>query len=751
MASLAVFVLSGLLIALALDVPPVCWLLASVVFLLPAVFFRKRTFSRLLVFLFIACLFMGYGAFRNRPKSVSFPDSGVLTGTVSREASYQPEKNRTTLVLSDYQIDDQAYKGKIYVYLYGYNQDNIFRYGQTISVTDADLWLPEGQTNPYGFDFRQYLRMKGIDLCASGAVSDTDIIGEDVSLQSVLFGIRRTIGGWIDDIYPEQADIMRALLLGDKASLSDETYDDFKDSGIAHLISLSGLHVSLIALLIETLLMLCMLPKRARYVLTCLLLAVYAMMTGASASIIRAVLMYAFFCMSRMFGYPSDFLTRIAAAFLIQTAVNPLIIRDTGFQLSYASVLSLALISDLLSRCINRRRMKKVFARALESAASGAAIQMGTLPLLSNLFYSVPVLSIPVNMIAIPFGLLTIYAGALSMILYPIWKGGARLIALLPETIWSAIRAMAHFVAGLPFAMISSRKWPLFFVIAYFICLFLVSPYHEPVRRIRIRYLVLLPVIALLGMYMPLHINHGLQVMFLEAGYADSAVVDAKGSAYVIDCGKDNDICADYLTASGANVQGIFLSHPDIDHAGGAVEILERYEDAFVYLPECWERMDVRDELQEALQNANIVYLSRGDEVDLADGIFAKVLWPEEGFTPKSDNDGSLVLNICYNETSVMFTGDITDKYDKMLLSDCDILKVAHHGSKYATTKEFLSAATPEIAVISVDGNGYGHPTPDVLSRLSEAGAAVYRTDESGAITIDVDRMGNVQISTFLP
>ena len=217
-----------------------------------------------------------------------------------------------------------------------------------------------------------------------------------------------------------------------------------------------------------------------------------------------------------------------------------------------------------------------------------------------------------------------------------------------------------------------------------------------------------------------------------------------------MDCGKNNGVLADYLTASGARLRGVFVSHPDSDHAGGLSEILERFPYVTVYVPECWDRMNVGAKTDALLKDARVKTLCAGETLALNRETNVEILWPYEDFSPSKDNDGSLVLRLSYGETKVLFMADLTDKYDAQAAADCDVLKVAHHGSKYATTEEMLSLASPDYAVISVAPNSYGHPTPEVLGRLESAGAKVYRTDENGAVIMDFGLSGEISVHTIL-
>ena len=705
---------------------------------------RKRNGAFLCALIAVLFLFFGYAGARlappqNRAEAVG---KGVLEGSVCQPPISQAENTRVVITLEDACLDGEPLPGRVRLYVYGVRDDGAFEYGQRLRVEKANVTVPKGVTNPFGFDFSAYLWRNGVALCASGSLENVETVGERASLTRSLYRLRRSLGQTVDRLYGEHAGIVRAILLGDRSQMDEETYDDFRASGIAHLIALSGLHVSVIAFLLGEILRALLIPRRLVSVLTAAALFLYARMTGMSASVVRAVLMYVYACAARECGYPRDMLTRIGFAFLIQLAFNPLILMDTGFQLSYLSVLGLVCIAPLF-RAAKRSRVR-------EALASSAAAQIATFPLLASVFYEVPLFALPVNLLAVPMGLFAVFCGALSLLFSTVWIGFGKALALPARAIWSVITAVAHGTAKLPFAVVSMRAWPLWAGIAYFAAVGLLSPYFGIRERARRYGLWILPVLCAVVLLLPKNASDGLRVTFLDVNYGDSAVIDARGDVYAVDCGKMNGVLADYLTASGARLKGVFLSHPDSDHTGGLGEVLNRFPYATVYVPECWDRMNVSAETDALLRDARVKTLCAGDAVSLNRETNIEILWPQEDFTPREDNDGSLVLRLSYGETTVLFMADLTDKYDAQAAADCDVIKVAHHGSKYATTAELLETATPEYAVISVAPNSYGHPTPEVLGRLSEAGTKVYRTDTCGAVIMDLGLAGEVGVRTIL-
>ncbi len=750
------------MLALNTSLSACAFVLAGAVFAVLSAILQKREkhVSAFLVFLSVMLLFSAYTVFRDQRPVFTVNKKGNVTGTISNDPYYQPDKNRTIVHLKDVTIDEEAFPYKAYVYVYGNNDKSLYEYGQTLNMPGASLWIPDGQTNPEGFDFNSYLWRKGIAVCASSSISQIEIVSEKASLTRGLYRFGDFLSGRFDDLFPKNAGVMRALLLGDRSGLDDETYESFQEAGVAHLVALSGLHVTCVAVFFEALLMMFLIPAKPRGVITVLFIFLYTRMTGASASLMRAAMMYALVVMGRFSGYPSDLLTRLSFAFLIQLIINPLTVQDTGMQLSYLSVLSLALMARpvrglfpyLKSRRIDGESIPIVlYNNAADAAASSAAIQLGTLPSMAKLFHSVPVLSVPVNLIVVPMGLFTVYIGASALILSFASMKAAMLLGRCADFVWTGILFLTSRVSDISFSMMNARAWNGWAVIAFFALMALASPYITQNRRKASVRTGLAAAMAVVMLLWPAPVHRGVEIVFLDAGYADSCVVLAENNAYVYDCGKDNEITADYLTGTGANVRGIFISHPDVDHAGGLGGILERYPKAEVYVSECWDRMDIGALVSDALADRTIHYLSAGDVITLSDGVEAHVVWPEAGFTPKEDNDGSLVLNIVYDKASALLTGDITERVDKYIAADSDVLKVAHHGSKKATSETFLSAVTPEIAVISVSSNGHGHPTEEVLTRLKDINCSVYRTDMCGAITITMEKDGTYQMKTKLP
>ena len=669
----------------------------------------------------------------------------LLTARVADQVTEQPDKHRSVITLKDAAADGKPVNGKLRLYVYSLGTG--LEIGDEIRIGSAKLTYPRGYNNPGGFDFAAYLKKDGIYLCASADADDITVTADHATLKRALFRLREKLSQTADRAFGDASDIMKAILLGDRSGIDDGLYESFSRTGISHLIALSGLHVSAIALMLEWLFKKLRMPRTVRYTVTVLLLALYAVMTGSGHGTLRAVIMYALLCITTLAGYLSDTLTRLSQAFLIQLAYNPLLISDNGFVLSYASVAAILSFGFGISK--RRKGIGRLLSAAAESGKASFSVQILTYPLLMGMYSSVPLLSVPVNMLCVPLAMLALFAGFVILCIGCVYAPLAMILSAPVRAIWKVIVSVSGFVGDLRFSTLSTGPWPWMLIVLFALAAAFGSAYLSQSKNRHIAGTTFAALIIFVTLLPAQPIDH-LRITFLDVGSADGAVINAQGHSYAVDCGGDNGVEADYLINQRSALAGVFLTHPDIDHYGGVYDVLKRYPRTRIYLPVCWDDMAVPDELTEALSGKTVTYLCAGDTVELSKDATADVLWPPEGFAPKSDNDGSLVLLIRYAGRSVLMAGDITDSFDALCATRADILRVAHHGSKYATSQAFLDIVRPETAIISVGSNAHGHPTEEVLNRLNGIGATVYRTDECGAVFADIYANGEYYIDTYL-
>ncbi len=242
--------------------------------------------------------------------------------------------------------------------------------------------------------------------------------------------------------------------------------------------------------------------------------------------------------------------------------------------------------------------------------------------------------------------------------------------------------------------------------------------------------------------------EHDLAVHFIDVGQADSILITMKDAAMLIDAGnnEDSQLVVDYIKGRGiTTLDYVIATHPHEDHIGGMDAVINAFEVKSIIMPRVESTTKTFEDVLEAISNKGLKVTPPvpGTKYPLGEAEFTILAPNSEAY--EDTNDYSVVIKLQYGATSFLFTGDAGFESEEEMLEKgydlrADLLKVAHHGSRYSTSMEFLEAVQPKIAVISVgEDNDYGHPAPETIQRLRQAGAKIYRTDESGTIIATSD------------
>lgn len=243
--------------------------------------------------------------------------------------------------------------------------------------------------------------------------------------------------------------------------------------------------------------------------------------------------------------------------------------------------------------------------------------------------------------------------------------------------------------------------------------------------------------------------NENLEVYFFDVGQGDSELIILPGNVKIlIDAGPNNKILKELSSALGPTdryIDLVVLSHPQLDHFGGLIDVLKRYQiGAFIFNGRRGNVPAFQD-LEKIIKENKIaaVALAENDKIKHLKNRF-DIVSPSKNLLESAElNDTSLVMKFENEEVKILFTGDIDKKIENYLIKNhdlsVDVLKVSHHGSKFSTSREFLMEAAPKISIIGVGKNSYGHPTAEVLARLAAIGSQIFRTDKNGTIKLVID------------
>ena len=763
--------LAGLLAAQGHPLPVAACLIAFAVFAALGAVLRERRR------LFALCLLLAaFAAGMSRMTlaldavpAVKEERSAELVGRVASEPWQNPDTGRLISKFRLESVDGEPCDLRVRLYLRDEEPvaADAVSYGQQLRLT-GHIWNADPVTNPYQFDFGKYLSRQGLCAYATAKIGDVEVLDSRRDARSLLIDVRRAASRRIDALFPENAAMVRALILGDRSLLDEEFREALNHTGTAHLISISGLHVTVLAALLSMVLGLFMNRNRAN-VAAVLLLIPYGALIGFNAPFVRALIMFALLCFAPLAGHPSDSITRLAVALLGYLLVHPLAVGDAGFVLSFsASAGILLLMPPLMSltgiTALGRRREKAAGLKRLglnlayyfpSLLCASLAAQLATLPAVVAFFGVQPMLSLPFNLVCVPICMLGYMLALAALILSAVWLPLGMLTAKAPDWLFTLLVSATRFSTRLPAAGAHFGRYPGWLVLIHWMVILAASDLSR--ISLRVRRWMPFAVLALAGVSALLSFARAwpFAVIFMDAGQADCAIVHTRGHTYLFDAGDTYTPTADYLNATCLRLDAVFLSHPHQDHAGGLADVLTNFRPGVIYVPEGWySPEDTSPAVTEAMDLAGnmgipIVELRAGDSLSLDGRMKVDIFSPVRGEVYDEVNDMSMLALLSCDGRRVLFTGDLSAEGEPALIPDADVLKVAHHGSAKATSTRFLEAVTPDIAVISVGENNFGHPSQDTLDKLDGIGARTLITRDLGMITLTPDGEG-WHIETYL-
>jgi competence protein ComEC len=560
--------------------------------------------------------------------------------------------------------------------------------------------------------------------------------------------------------------VLIAMLLGEKYLINEEIRELYQKNGISHILSISGLHISLIAMYVFIFLKKLKIPVTPAALLSILFIYSYGAFTNFSISTNRSVVMMTLLFFAKVIGKTYDMLSAISLSAFLILLNSPLQIFNTGFLLSFGAVMGIGIVFPCLQALFPTKN------RIFNSLLISISAQILIVPVILVFYYQFPLYSVIINLFLLP---------ALSVLLITAVIAGIAGVIYLPAGIFciGGVNYILKFYewvciwgCKIPGNLITTGKPDKICILLYFI---LLGIFVWGVKCYSRKEFIILPAVSLL-MLLPQGTD-GLTITMLDVGQGESICMQAENKTYLIDCGS-TDIknvgiyrLTPFLLSNGVDkIDYAMFTHSDYDHISGIREIIKkgRIKISHLVLPKIKVKDEVYSEFEALTGEKKIMlqYIKAGDFIQ--DGRLRIIcLHPLAEHQLLSANDNSMVLSVSYGDFDMLLTGDIEADGEKQLIeqlqnksgrteyvykpvSDYDILKVSHHGSKSSTSEAFLQIVRPEAALISCGkNNSYGHPHKELLERLLRIGCHVRITYETGAVTIKTD--GNkLKISNFI-
>lgn len=628
---------------------------------------------------------------------------------------------------------------------------------------EGKLRSPRPARNPWAFNARDMLLQEG--MTATLGVSkgnDLGVTGYEApgSITEALHGIRIWIGEQLGTLFVgSHLAMMRGLLLGDRGDIERDVLDDFRASGIMHILAVSGLHAGIIVSMV--LIPLERLRFGIRGVLAIAAVWIFAGMTGFAPPVQRAAMMSSLFVVGRIVQRGNTTINALAVAGTMILITDPFALFSLSFQLSFGAVFGILLFQERIKRSMlnlfPKRWRKGAVASTVSLLALTASAQVCTVPLTLPLFGEFSLVGFAVNLVAVPLVFVVVCCGMLAAILASLWPWIASMLAHTAAGCLDVILLVSEWSAEQPWAVLRVETLPWWFILVYALSIIWLAHREGRLRqKLALLGLCLLAVI-LVASTIKEPVKSRARVTFLDVGQGDATLAQLPGDVNIlIDTGPSSPtsnsgttVIVPYLRRLGIDtIDVMILTHPDNDHIGGATAVLEGVAVKEVLITCAWPERDEAQDLLRAIraERALLRDAREGDVLALGGAARLYVLSPADSIVCEAGNHTSIVAMLQYGRTRWLFTGDadvaaerrMLQRYDTLM--HADVLKVGHHGSTTSTAEEFLRAVRPQHAVICAGRlNHFKHPKFEVLQRLWSVGSRVHRTDIEGAVILESD------------
>ena len=667
----------------------------------------KRLIKIITIIIFIiTLLYTNYYPF----KSKYTKDDKEFIGIVTK---YEVKEDKIT-------IEIKAKEKLLITYKYQDKEFNNLSYGDKIKVKGT-LITPSKNTNQNTFNYQKYLYYKKIYYLV-----EATSINKIANNHNYLYTIKNILYQKIDKL--KSSNYIKTLLFCDN-TLSKEIKESYRINGISHLFSVSGMHINFFVSIIYLYLNKITYNKRIKYLITNIFIIIYLILFPSS-SLLRSAVMSILYSINYLLKLKIKKIDILLLTLGVSLLINPFIIYDLGYIYSYTITFFLVLSSSTLKK---KNKINKIIYISLLSF-------LVSIPITIYNSFEINIISILLNIILVPIISIIILPLTILTYIFPILDSILYLFTNTLETI-------SLFISKINITKIIFPKPSLLIIVLYYIIILL--SYQNK------KYFYL-NIILLIIIYISPYLNSNFEIVMFEVGEADCHLIKYpyNKNTILIDTGKNeykikNEVIP-YLKSIGIKkIDYLIITHGDLDHMGEGINLVNNFKVEKVIF-NCGPYNDLEQELIKVLDKKKIKYYSCIKELNIDNNKLYFLQTKEYD----NENDNS---NVIYSELNVykfMFMGDAgidkeKDILDKYNLSNVDVLKVGHHGSKTSSSKEFINVINPKYSIISVGKNNrYGHPNKEVLENLENS--KIYRTDEDGSIMFKI-KNNELKIETCSP
>lgn len=648
----------------------------------------------------------------------------------------------------------------------------------------------EEAANKGNFDSRKYYLSLGFyGKIEAGTI---EVINSDYSgIRQGLYELRMEIierleklcsdNNGIFSIINNKNGIIGAIILGDKTDLDSDIKELYSVSGIAHILAISGLHISFIGMAIYRLL-----RRRFRFLFSAAVsipvILSFGIMSGFGISTIRAIIMFILKIIGEVLGRKYDAITAISLAGLVLLVQNPFVVCNSGFQMSFGAIIAIVLILPIVEEILNTDN------KIIKVISANFTISLVMNPILAWNYYELTTFSFLLNIVVVPLMSVVIVSSIVGIFCSCIMFGFGKVVIFPGCGILELYTFLCNIINKSSVASIVVGQPKVTIIIVYYAILLVVLFGLKNIRtkytraekerniikketglvlekkakkerrikgqnvKLRLACIVGFLLLNCLIYYIP---NPGFYITFIDVGQGDGILIHGdNGTKVMVDGGSTSEkqvaknCIVPYLKAEGiGTIDYSIITHTDKDHISGILEILEnnnsnRIRIKNLVMPDINMKDDTYNELIEKakLKKINVLYIKKGDTLSLGKTKI-KCIYPETTTTASDKNDYCTVLSVKNKTSKILLTGNISKEIEEKIKDDIEenytVLKVAHHGSNYSSSEKFLKKVNPKYSIISVGkNNSYGHPGNETMERLRKQGGVIYRTDEKGGITI---------------